>query len=129
MSRDQLLLLLSQPPFCEIGESNREALAAYAVDGVEPRNEWLRAILRNDLYAVAMTEDKIDRTWADAKLILAACWDLLPTELWGSDENYDDHLTNKAREAQTIERRWKANIEARQNAQTIAGMIVKGRKV
>lgn len=105
MTRDQLLLLLSQPPFCEIGESNREALAAYAVDGVEPRNEWLRAILRNDLYAVVMTEDKIDRTWADGKLILAACWDLLPTEIWGSDENYDDHLTSKAREAQITERR------------------------
>lgn len=129
MSRDQLLLLMSQPPFCEIGESNREALAAYAVDGVEPRNEWLRAILRNDLVAVAMTEDKIDRTWADGKLILAACWDLLPPKIWGSDEHYDDYLTLKACEAQTTERRWKANIEARQNAQTLAGMIVKGRKL
>ena len=125
--RQSLLSAFSVEPFRDIADQHQSDLIEYACRGVEPRNEWLRAILRNDLIAVTLTEDRAQRTWAAAKLILAALYDFVPDDLWGSHEAYERHITNTSQQAQLAARRWKSTVETAENTKTLEYMM-KGKK-
>ena len=124
--RQSLLSAFSVEPFRDIADQHQSDLIEYACRGVEPRNEWLRAILRNDLIAVTLTEDRAQRTWPAAKLILAALYDFVPDDLWGSHAAYERHITTTSQQAQLAARRWKSTVETAENAKTMGQIIRKG---
>ena len=113
--RQSLLSAFSVEPFRDIADQHQSDLIEYACRGVEPRNEWLRAILRNDLIAVTLTEDRAQRTWPAAKLILAALYDFVPDDLWGSHAAYERHVTTTSQQAQLAARRWKSTVKTAEN--------------
>jgi hypothetical protein len=117
---------LNTPPYSEIIGPHQAAIFDYAMRGIEPRCGWLRAILRNDLYAVTMTEDQGARNWAAAKLILAALYDLLPDEIWGGHEQYEAHVDGHRADAQLAAKRWRATVQTAENSQTMGRIIAKG---
>lgn len=67
---------------------------AYKSSNLAPGG-FLKAILRNDLIGAVLKADE------DSKKIIVDitqyCWDNLPHNIWGNNENVENHLYNKSK--------------------------------